>query len=205
MPTTRARAHHLASIPAVAVITLLGGTLSACGSTDDPDGGTTSSSGPSGQPSASSADPQAGWQTAADDGGQFLVPPDWSVEEVETGHDLQAPPESDNGGRRVGAGIFTSRPTLDSATAIDDSAKSGVSYFKGGGYDKVERLSDESFGGVTFYHVRAEDTETWLDSYGTVVDGQKVTVLWNFNRSMVDRKESDELINQVMPTFKPAS
>lgn len=80
-----------------------------------------------------------------------------------------------------------------------------MKFYKKGGYDKVERLPNVTFGGLTFYHVRGEDSATWLDDYGTVSDGQRVTVLWHFNRGMVDRKQTDELINQVMPTFEPAS
>lgn len=185
------------------MVALLGVTLSACSSANGPDEGATSSS-PSREASASSAAPKDGWHTAVDEGGQFLVPPDWNVEKVATGHDLQAPLERE-GGFRLGGGVFTSRPTLESATAIDDAAAARVAYDKKAGYDKVTRLPDVTFGGLTFYHVRAEDPETWIDDYGTVSDGQRITVLWHFKRGLVDRKQTDELINQVMPTFEPTS
>ncbi|MBC7279171.1 hypothetical protein [Nocardioides sp.] len=204
MSTTRARTRHLVSTSVVAVVALLGATLSACSSAEDPDEGATSSASPSREPSESSAGPTDGWHTAADEGGQFLVPPDWNVEKVATGHNLQAPVEGE-GGFRLGGGILTSRPTLESATAIDDAAAARVAYDKKAGYDKVTRLPDLTFGGLTFYHVRAEDPETWIDDYGTVSDGQRVTILWQFKRELVDRKQTDELINQVMPTFEPSS
>lgn len=80
-----------------------------------------------------------------------------------------------------------------------------MAFYKKGGYEAVERLPDVTFGGVTFYHVRGQDSGTWLDDYGTVNDSQLTTVVWHFKRGMVDRKQADALINQVMPTFEPAS
>lgn len=172
MPPTRARTRRLGSTSTISVIAILVVTLSACGSTDGPDEGATKSSGSStGQPSASSADPNAGWHTARDDGGQFLVPPDWEVEEIATGFALKAPQQR-AGGSRVGDGIFGSSTTLDSAEAIDDAADVGVAFHKKGGYETVERLPDVTFGGVTFYHVRGQDSGTRLDDYGTVNDSQ---------------------------------
>ena len=70
---------------------------------------------------------------------------------------------------------------------------------------KVERLPDVTLGGVRFYHVQGESSAEWLDDYGTVKDGKLITVLWTFNRGLVDRKQTDEFINQVMPTFKATS
>lgn len=205
MPKTRARTRQLVSTPAVAVIALLGVTLSACGSTDDPgEGTTTASSSPSGQPTASSADPKAGWHIAADDGGQFLVPPDWDVEEGATGLELQAPRQRE-GGIRVGGGTFTSNPTLDSGDAIDNAAEVSLKFSKNAGQEKVERLPDVTLGGVRFYHVRGENEAQWVDEYGTVHNGQLIGVLWMFNREMVDRKQTDDMLNQVMSTFEPGS
>lgn len=201
MPTTRARTRHVLSTPAIAVTVLLGVTLSACGSADDPDEGTTSSSSPSTEQSASSAAPKADWHAAADDGGQFLVPPDWDVEKVATGSALQAPPQRE-GGARVGRGIFGSSPTLDSADAIDDAAQAAAAFHRSGGME-VKRLPDVTLGGVRFYHVRGENSAEWLDDYGTVNDSQLITVLWSFNRGLIDRKQTDEMINQVMTTFEP--
>lgn len=203
MPTTRARTRHIVSTSVIAVVGLLGVSLSACGSADDPDEGTTTpSSSPSSEQSASSADPNAAWHTAADDGGQFLVPPDWAVEEIATGLALQAPSQRE-GGARVGRGIFGSSPTLDSAEAIDAAAESALAFHKSGGMDNVKRLPDVKFGGIRFYHVRGENSAEWLDDYGTVNDSNLITVLWSFNRGMANRTQSDELINQVMPTFEP--
>lgn len=139
-----------------------------------------------------------------DDGGQFLVPPDWDVEDGPTGIDLLAPPLRE-GGARTGGGIFASRLTIDSSSAIDDAGESALKFHKSGGMDKVERLPDVKLGGLRFYHVRGESSAEWLDDYGTVEDGRLITVLWTFNRGMVDRKQTDELIDQVMPTFKPTS
>lgn len=203
MPTTRARTRHIVSTSVIAAVGLLGVSLSACGSADDPDeGATTSNSSPSSEQSASSADPNAGWHTAADDGGQFLVPPDWEVEKVATGSALQAPPQRE-GGVRVGRGIFASRVAIDTPDAIDNAAETAVKFHKSGGMDDVKRLPDVTLGGVRFYHVRGENSAEWLDDYGTVNDSNLITVLWSFNRGLVDRDQTDELINQVMPTFEP--
>lgn len=202
MSTARARTRHLVTT-SVAVVALLGATLTACGSSDDPSEGNTSSSSPSDGPSSSSADPYAGWHTASDDGGQFLVPPDWDVEEGPRGPDLLAPAQRE-GGVRVGGGIFGTSPTYDSADAIDNAAEASLKFIQAGGM-KAERLPDETFGGVRFYHVRGESPTEWYDDYGTVNDSQLITVRWSFNRWMADRKQADEMIDQVMPTFKPAS
>lgn len=193
----------MVSTSAVVVIALLGVTLSACGSTDDPGEGATSAS-PTSPASASSSESSVGWHPAKDDGGQFLVPPDWDVEEGPTGLELQAPPQRE-GGARVGGGTFTSNPTLDSEDAIDSAAEVSLKFSKKAGQDKVERLPDVTLGGVRFYHVRGENDAQWVDEYGTVHNEQLVGVLWMFNRGMVDRKQTDEMINQVMSTFEPAS
>ncbi|MEU6137587.1 hypothetical protein [Nocardioides sp. NPDC047086] len=205
MPTSRVQTRHITTTSAAAAILLLGVTLSGCGSTDEPNGGSsTSASSPSSQPSASSADPNAGWHPAKDEGGQFLVPPDWDVEQGDTGPQLQAPPQRE-GGVRVGGGSLGSSPTLDSADAIDTAAEVSLKFHKSAGLENVERLPDETFGGVRFYHIRGEDSADWTDDYGTVTNGQLITILWHFHRGMVDRKQTDELLNQVMPTFEPAS
>lgn len=189
---------------AVAVIAILGVTLSACGSGKDPEEGATSSNSPTSEQSATSADPNAGWHAAKVEGGQLLVPPEWDVEEGYTGPQLQAPRQRE-GGVRVGGGSLGSEITIDSATAIDDAGDTALAFHKSQGMDKVERLPDVTFGGVKFYHVRGEDSARWLDAYGTVNEGQLISILWTFNRGLVDRKETDEMLNQVMPTFKPSS
>lgn len=202
MSTARACTRHLVTTSA-AVVVFLSATLTACGSSDDPDKGTTSSSSPSDVQSSTSADPYAGWHTASDDGGQFLVPPDWDVEEGPRGPDLLAPAQRE-GGVRVGGGIFGTSPTIDSAEAIDNAAEAARKFLHSGGM-KVERVPDETFGGVTFYHIRGENSAEWYDDYGTVHDSKLITVRWTFIRGMVDRKQADEMIDQVMQTFKPAS
>lgn len=202
MSTARARTRYIVTT-AVAGAALLGLTLSACGSAEGPDDGATSSSSPSNGQSSGSADPNAGWHTASDDGGAFLVPPDWEVLDAATGQTLQAPPQRD-GGVSVGGGIFASRVTIESDDAIDSAAKTAAAFHKRGGL-KVERRPDVTLGGVTFYHVRGESSAEWLDDYGTVKDGRLITVLWTFNRGLVDRKQTDEMLNQVMQTFKPTS
>jgi hypothetical protein len=186
------------------VIAVLGVTLTACGPADEPDGGTTTpSSSPSSDQPASSADPKAGWHTAEEDEGQLLVPPDWDVENAATGINLHAP-RTREGGARVGGGIFASRLTIDSSGAIDDAGDTALAFHRNG-MDKAERLPDVTLGGLRFYHVRGEDSAQWLDDYGTVKDGKLITVLWTFNRGFVDRKQTDEMINQVMSTFEPTS
>lgn len=201
MLAPRARTRRIISTSTAIVVALLGVTVSACNATDGPKKGSTPSATPS-EGSTADAEPNPDWQTASEEGGRFSVPPDWNIEKVATGHNLQAPLESE-GGFRFGGGIFTSRPTLDSATAIDDAAESRLTYDKEAGYDKVERLPDVIYGGLTFYHVRAEDPETWVDDYGTVSDGQRVSVLWNFKRGLADRAQADGMIDQVMKTFEP--
>ncbi|GGU14102.1 hypothetical protein GCM10007979_10660 [Nocardioides albus] len=132
------------------------------------------------------------------------MPPDWDVEHGAGGPELQAPPLRE-GGVRVGGGSFGSSLTMESSTAIDDAAETALAFHKGENMDKVERLPDITLGGVRFYHVRGEDSARWLDTYGTVRDGRLISILWTFNRGLVDRKETDEMLNQVMPTFEPSS
>lgn len=204
MPTTRARTRHTFLRPGIALLVLLGLTLNACGTAESPAEGTPSSSAATADPTDSSSDPNAGGHPAEVDGGGFLVPPDWGVEKSDTGLNLQAPTQR-QGGARVGGGSLASSSNLDLPSAIDDAADSALAFHKNGSLDKVERLPDVTFGGVTFYHVRGDDSARWLDDYGTVHNGQLISVLWMFNRGMVDRKQTDEMINQVMTTFEPTS
>ncbi|MEU6137586.1 hypothetical protein [Nocardioides sp. NPDC047086] len=86
---------------------------------------------------------------------------------------------------------------------LDAAAEVTKRFYKD--YKKVDRLPDVAFGGVPFYHVHAEDPEQSRDVYGTIRDGLLIDVQWSFNRGLIDRKASDALIDQVMPTFKPTS
>lgn len=199
MPTTRARTRHLASTSAIAVVALLTVMLTACASKEGADPEPTAA--PESQ--SSSTDSKAGWHSANEDGGRFLVPPEWAVEDSPTGINLQAP-RAREGGSRVGGGSLGSGPTIESATAIDDAGDTALAFHLKG-LDKAERLPDVTLGGVEFYHVRGEDSAQWVDDYGTVKDGKLITVLWTFHKGMVDRKQTDELIAPVMETFEPTS
>lgn len=66
----------------------------------------------------------------------------------------------------------------------------------------AKRLPDVEFGGVTFFHVREGNDTNTFDTFGAVVDGSRVTVVWTFLNDLASPKQIDELVNQVMPSFK---
>lgn len=184
---------------AVAATSTLLASITACGGkTDSPGADPSSNASPA--TSASPTGSTAASQVAALEGGQVLVPADWTFEDGGSGLILQPPKSS--GGVRPGSGAFRSSSTLAYEDELDAAAEVDLESL--GGYDRVQRLPDVRFGGVTFYHIQAEDDATWVDKFVAIHNGRQFSIRWLFTH-VIERKRATELINQVMPTFKPTS
>ena len=183
----------------VAICAILGAGLTACGSDDGPTsrGSTASASQSPDQSGAPSTEPAADWQVAETGGAQLKAPADWNVRMDGATYVLSSP--KDSAGASVGRGILDVAPTL--ALSTDDLAKEAKSA-AGGNYKKVTRLSDETFGGTPFFHVRGTGGSLTYDHYGAVIGGDQVTITWTFNPDLANQEQIDTWINQVMPTFK---
>lgn len=166
--------------------------LSACGSGGDD---------PSKPPSPStSTTPDAptesavGPQVADQNGAQLSAPADWNVRFDDPYWLIDAPGEdgSSPGGAVLDADTASlARNTEELAGARLNAAGPGA-----------KRLPDVKYGGYTFFHIReANDTNTF-ENYGTFIEGSQVSVEWTFTNAFANQKEIDELINQVMPSFK---
>ena len=161
-------------------------SVSACGgSGDDPDG---TASAPAAEESASPAESQL----AEVNGAQLTAPANWKVEQGQARVIVSAP--KDDHGYSPGFGLLDADITLSESTEV---LASDVMKQPG-----AKRLANAKFGGVTFFHVREGDDTNTVDTYGAVVDGSEVTVAWTFINDMASPKQIDELVNQVMPTFK---
>jgi hypothetical protein len=68
----------------------------------------------------------------------------------------------------------------------------------------LKRLSNETINGALFFHFQGETENKWQDVYGTLAPeaADQVTVTWDFNKSDIDRTGAEELIAQIMPTYK---
>jgi hypothetical protein len=171
---------------------VIAAALGACGGSDDGPSGTPSSSAAAESPSGEES--PSGSQVAEINGAQLEVPAGWEVEEAGARVNISAP--EDDLGYSPGLAVFNADVTLadtteDLATSAIDTAQSGA-----------KRLPDVEFGGVTFFHLREGDDTNTFDTYGAVVDGSEVTVAWTFINDMATPKQIDELVNQVMPSFK---
>lgn len=182
------------------VATVASFVLCSCGSgTDepsDPEPTATASSGTSagsGSPTA----PAAEGETAELDGAQFTAPSGWYVKPEDGSYVIGAPDDED--GFSPGSGIFNVGTTL--ASDVDQLAKASIGRVETA-YPDGKRLPDVKYGGTTFFHLRGSNSTETFDQYGAVVGDSQVFVAWSFNPELVSRKEVDELINQVMPSFK---
>ncbi|MBG6094182.1 hypothetical protein [Nocardioides luteus] len=135
--------------------------------------------------------------TAEVDGAQLSAPAGWTVE-MEDGNPIVGAPK-DADGYSPGWGILDANMTL--AADTDELAVSALKILKGSKPD-AKRLSDVEYAGVTFYHLRSEDNVNSYDEYGAVIGDSEASVAWTFINDFASREQMDELINQVMPTFK---
>ena len=183
--TTLAAARRLAAVVGSGAIAV---ALGACGASESPH--EPASSAPVEESTTSSQSP-AETQVAEVNGAQLTAPSNWKVEQGQARVIVSAP--KDDRGYSPGFGLLDADVTLAESTDVlaSDVMKPGA-----------KRLADVEFGGAKFFHVRERDDTNTIDTYGTVVDGSEVTVAWTFINDMATPKQIDELVNQVMPTFK---
>lgn len=110
---------------------------------------------------------------------------------------LRAPKDAD--GYSPGSAIFDADITL--STNTDELAGTALKVLSAS-KPNAKRLPDVEYAGVTFYHLRSEDEVNSYDEYGAVIGDAEASVAWTFINEFASRKQIDELINQVMPTFK---
>jgi hypothetical protein len=175
-----------AIVGSVALATAAG----ACGGSEDKPVETPSSS--SAEEPAPTSDSPAESQVAEKDGAQLEVPAGWEVEQGQSRLIISAP--EDDLGYSPGFGLLDASITLSENT---EALASNVMKRPG-----AKRMPDVEFGGVVFFHVREGNDTNTIDTYGTVIDGSRVTVTWTFLNDLASPKQIDELVNQVMPSFK---
>ena len=182
---------------AVAIVTTMATFVlcSCAGGTDpsDPESTETASTGTS----TASESPSADGETAELDGAQFTAPSGWYIKPEDGSYVIGAPDDAD--GFSPGSGIFNVGTTL--ASNVDQLAKASIGRVETA-YPDGKRLPDVTYGGTKFFHLRGSNSAETFDEYGAVVGDSQVFVAWSFNPEFVSRKEVDELINQVMPSFK---
>lgn len=169
---------------------VLAAVVAACGgSGDEPDATPTS---PTVKDSATSAESPAASQVAEVNGAQLTAPAEWKVEQGQARVIVRAP--KDDLGYSPGFGLLDADITLSESTqALASNAMKQPG---------AKRLADVEFGGVTFFHIREGNDTNTFDTYGAVIDGSRVTVAWTFLNDLATSKQIDELVNQVMPSFK---
>ncbi|GGU24382.1 hypothetical protein GCM10007979_23870 [Nocardioides albus] len=171
--------------------------LCSCGDADDPSGPETTSSPSSPEATESQAEPGSEGVVAEVDGAQLTAPDGWTVV-MEDGSPVIGAPK-DAGGYSPGFGVFDADMTLLANT--DELAATALKVLKGSRPD-AKRLPDVEFGGVTFYHLRSTNDVNSYDEYGSVIGDSEASVAWTFLNDFASREQIDEMINQVMPTFK---
>jgi hypothetical protein len=165
--------------------------LGACGGSGEEPDGTTSS--PTAEESATSTESPAESQVAEVNGAQLAAPADWKIEQAQSSRVIISAPKDDLG-YSPGFALLDADVTLSENTealAANTLQQPGA-----------KRLADAEFGGVTFFHVREGNDTNTIDTYGAVIDGSAVTVAWTFLNDLASPKQIDELVNQVMPSFK---
>ena len=195
---TRSRTHSHPRLATIVVATMIAFTVTSCGSENDKPSGPDGTVSPSGSPSESPATTGGVGGTAELNGAQLQAPSGWQVRTEDGNPILNAPKDAD--GYSPGSGILDADITLAETTG--ELAKVSEKTLASQGYENLERLADTKFGGVTFFHLRGKSGNRSYDQYGTVIDDSQVTIDWNFTVALADRKQADELINQVMPSFK---
>lgn len=173
----------------VAGSTALAIAIGACGGSGSDN---TASPSAAAKGSATSTESSSASQLAEVNGARFTAPAGWEVEQGESRIIISAP--EDDLGYSPGFGLLDADITLS-----EDTQALASSVMKQPG---ARRLRDVEFGGVRFFHVREGNDTNTIDTYGAVVDGSSVTVTWTFINDMASPKQIDELVNQVMPSFK---
>lgn len=198
------------TIAIAALATSLGLTLSGCGSSEGSSRAPTttpSTSAGSANPRPSAPSVPADWQIASVDVAQLQVPPDWVLSSNRKQSQTMRAPKSSVGLSPGSGGLMADAYGADGnledavgglAKLVHDQLKRDSSL------TKLERLPDETINGTPFYHFRAETEFTWQDHYGTVAPTTRdqVTVTWEFNKSDIDRKGAEALIDPIMATYE---
>lgn len=176
---------------AIVVSGVVAAAVGACGgSGDEPDG---TSSSPASEESATSTESPAESQVAEVYGAQLADPADWEIEQAQSSRVIISGPKDDLGYSH-GFALMDADITL--------SEKTGAPAASTLQQPGAKRLADVELGGVAFFHVREGNDTNTIDTYGAVIDGSAVTVAWMFINDLASPKRIDELVNQVMPSFK---
>jgi hypothetical protein len=176
---------------AIVVSGIIAAAVGACGrSGEEPD---VASSSPSAEESVTSAQPPAASQVVELKGAQLSAPAGWKVEQAQSSRITISAPKDD-------LGYSPGFALLDADITLSENTEAlAANMLKQPG---AKRLTDAEFGGVTFFHVREGNDTNTIDTYGAVIDGSAVTVTWTFLNDLASPKQIDELVNQVMPSFK---
>lgn len=202
---TTSRALGIATLALTTVMTLAG-----CGSQGtDPAGNPTGEESTSKQASESSAGDAipADWQEVKIEVAQIHLPPDWTVLNQREGSASFAAAK-DNLGLIPGSGTMgygVNSPSGDVKADIESATESRLETYRSDpNRTNVKRLPDVTINGALFSHFQWEVGQSWNSEYVTVTadDQSVVTVGWGFNKSGLDRKGSQELIDPVMETFE---
>lgn len=198
------------AITLAALALAVAGAAVGCGSeapTPDPTKGPSASENPGGTTGSESDGPAvpSDWKVASADVAQLQVPPDWTVtSNADQTQTMRAP--KDSIGVSPGSGNIVAGPH-----AGDGDGESAVNALADLRQDELardlknlKRLPNETINGSIFYHFQGEDEYTWQDHYGTVVPGgdDRVSMSWDFNKSDIDRKGADTLIEPIMATYE---
>lgn len=158
---------------------------------------------PSSTPTAATV--PAGWRVAAVDGvAQFAVPPRWDLKSSRNMWSIGI--AKDQLGIPPGFATYSVSPGIggDVKSYVASLGKEHVHGVTVGGAKGVKRLPDVTFAGSLFYHIQYGGDGMVHDDYGTTtLDGTKViSIGWSTYPDTITRKQADQIINQVMATFK---
>ncbi len=95
--------------------------------------------------------------------------------------------------------------TGDAEAIIDAATEFNLKTYKGDpNISNVKRLPDLTISGVPFSLVQWETSQSWETEYLTATDDgtESITLSWQFIKSDIDRKGSQDLIDPVMETFE---
>lgn len=170
---------------------------------------TTSTSGGATSASSTPADRGGGsggtLKTMSEPGVQLEVPASWSVSKEALGTAASAPASAGSDPHAT-PGVVDLQAKADPLGSQDQMLKSLLAGDAARGTN-VKHLPDLHVNGATLYHVQYEvpDKHDLEDAFGTSVNGTDYRVGWSFSTLFITRAKADELINQVMPTFKLTS
>lgn len=144
------------------------------------------------------------WQTASVGAAQLQVPSDWRVtSDGDDSQTIRAPKDAigiSPGFGNLQANVYRNDGTEGELEELADLHEKDLSK----DLAKLKRLPNETINGSLFFHFLGETENKWQDVYGTLAPeaGDQVTVTWDFNKADIDRKGSEALITQIMPTYK---